>query len=127
MGGPMCNRVAIVVPCHRVVASNGKAASIQIGTLFVDLFPRPDKYNHAAVWSFRNVSINTIRSPFKWNSPNSGHLVYNNTILRTLAIGSWFWTSGGGWRDRLRPSCTRVGTCRERSRRARAPRRSAWR
>lgn len=34
-----------------------------LGTLFVDLFPRPDKYNHAAVWSFRNVSIKSGRLP----------------------------------------------------------------
>lgn len=34
-----------------------------LGTLFVDLFPRPDKYNHAAVWSFRNVSTRSGRLP----------------------------------------------------------------
>lgn len=34
-----------------------------LGTLFVDLFPRPDKYNHAAVWSFRNVSARSARLP----------------------------------------------------------------
>ncbi len=34
-----------------------------LGTLAVDLFPRQDKYNHAAVWSFRNVSTKTGRLP----------------------------------------------------------------
>jgi thimet oligopeptidase len=34
-----------------------------IGTLFVDLYPRADKYNHAAVWSFRNVSTLAGRKP----------------------------------------------------------------
>ncbi|MFT3665870.1 M3 family metallopeptidase [Piscinibacter sp.] len=34
-----------------------------LGTLFVDLFPRPDKYNHAAVWGFRNVSTRSGRLP----------------------------------------------------------------
>jgi hypothetical protein len=31
----------------------------------------------------RNITINTGRQPFKWNSPNSGMFVYNNTIVRT--------------------------------------------
>jgi thimet oligopeptidase len=34
-----------------------------LGTLFVDLYPRADKYNHAAVWSFRNVSTRAGRLP----------------------------------------------------------------
>jgi thimet oligopeptidase len=42
-----------------VDAGDGRA----LGTLFVDLYPRPDKYNHAAVWSFRNVSTLTQRLP----------------------------------------------------------------
>lgn len=39
------------------------AGGALLGTLFVDLFPRPDKYNHAAVWSFRNVSTRSGRLP----------------------------------------------------------------
>lgn len=42
----------------------------------------------------RNIAINTQRSPFKFNSPNSGHFVYNNTIVRTTGGGShanWGW------------------------------------
>jgi hypothetical protein len=31
----------------------------------------------------RNISINTVRGPFKFNSQNSGHFIYNNTIVRT--------------------------------------------
>lgn len=34
-----------------------------LGTLFVDLYPRADKYNHAAVWSFRSVSTLAQRKP----------------------------------------------------------------
>ncbi len=34
-----------------------------LGTLFVDLFPREDKYSHAALWSIRNVSTRTGRLP----------------------------------------------------------------
>jgi thimet oligopeptidase len=38
-------------------------ADVLRGTLYVDLFPRPDKYNHAAVWPFRNASSATGRLP----------------------------------------------------------------
>jgi hypothetical protein len=31
----------------------------------------------------RNIAINIGRTPFKWNATNSGHFVYNNTIVRT--------------------------------------------
>jgi thimet oligopeptidase len=34
-----------------------------LGTLFVDLYPRADKFNHAAVWSIRNVSTRAGRLP----------------------------------------------------------------
>lgn len=34
-----------------------------LGTLFVDLYPRQDKFSHAAVWSFRNVSTLAGRQP----------------------------------------------------------------
>ncbi len=34
-----------------------------LGTLFVDLYPRADKFNHAAVWSFRSVSTLVGRQP----------------------------------------------------------------
>lgn len=34
-----------------------------LGTLFVDLYPRADKYGHAAVWPLRNVSTLAQRSP----------------------------------------------------------------
>ena len=34
-----------------------------LGTLFVDLYPRADKFNHAALWSFRNVSTLAGRLP----------------------------------------------------------------
>ncbi len=34
-----------------------------LGTLFVDLYPRADKFNHAALWSFRSVSTLVGRQP----------------------------------------------------------------
>jgi thimet oligopeptidase len=34
-----------------------------LGTFFVDLYPRNDKYNHAAVWSFRNSASRLSRLP----------------------------------------------------------------
>jgi thimet oligopeptidase len=39
------------------------ATGRELGTLFVDLYPRADKYNHAAVWSFRNGSTRAARRP----------------------------------------------------------------
>ncbi len=45
----------------------------------------------------RNIAINVGRSPFKWNSKNSGQFVYNNTVIRTTGRN---WVMGGveaGW------------------------------
>jgi thimet oligopeptidase len=39
------------------------STGLTVGTLFVDLFPRVDKYNHAAVWSFRNSANRVSRLP----------------------------------------------------------------
>lgn len=39
------------------------ASRTLLGTLFVDLYPRADKYKHAAVWSFRNASSLAARRP----------------------------------------------------------------
>lgn len=42
----------------------------------------------------RNISINTQRSPFKFNNTNTGQFVYNNTLIRTTGNGShanWGW------------------------------------
>jgi hypothetical protein len=41
------------------------------------------------LYVFRNVSINTIRGPFKLNDTNSGFLIYNNTIVRTEGKTGW--------------------------------------
>lgn len=45
---------------YRVSDAESKAL---LGTLFVDLYPRTDKFNHAAVWSFRNASTVADRRP----------------------------------------------------------------
>lgn len=49
-------------PQARAYAARDEAGRL-LGTLFVDLFPRPDKYNHAAVWPFRNTSTKSGRLP----------------------------------------------------------------
>ena len=37
---------------------------------------------------FRNIAINTGRSPYKLNATNTGHFIYNNTVVRTNGVGS---------------------------------------
>jgi len=39
----------------------------------------------------RNISINTGRGPFKFNNQNTGHFIYNNTIVRTEGRTGWGW------------------------------------
>lgn len=39
------------------------ASGKPIATLYVDLYPREGKYNHAAVWSYRNASTRLNRAP----------------------------------------------------------------
>ncbi len=55
-------------------------------------------------YCFRNISINSWRGPFKWNSMNSGILVYNNTIIKTgnkfLGIGGWLWNQNNNGEQR---------------------------
>ncbi len=45
---------------YTVIDNQTKA---HLGTLFVDLYPRADKFNHAAVWGFRNASTLADRRP----------------------------------------------------------------
>jgi hypothetical protein len=47
----------------------------------------------------RNISLNALRTPFKWNSTNAGQFIYNNTIIRTTGK-SWLDgapTAEAGW------------------------------
>lgn len=53
-----------------------------------------DPINGGPTFVFRNVAINTGRGPYKLNSTNSGHFIYNNTVVRTNGTGSG---SGGPW------------------------------
>lgn len=40
----------------------------------------------------RNISINVGRSPYKFNNTNTGHFIYNNTVIRTNGNeGGWGW------------------------------------
>ena len=41
---------------------------------------------------FRNIAINVGRSPYKLNNKNTGHFLYNNTVVRTNG-----YRSGAGW------------------------------
>jgi hypothetical protein len=43
---------------------------------------------------FRNIAINLGRSPYKLNNKNTGHFLYNNTVVRTTGHGGaskWGW------------------------------------
>jgi thimet oligopeptidase len=50
-------------PLARAYEVSDGATQRPLGTLFVDLYPRADKYGHAAVWPIRNVSTLTGRQP----------------------------------------------------------------
>lgn len=41
----------------------------------------------------RNIAINIGRTPFKWNSKNSGQFIFNNTIVRTTGQ---YWVESPG-------------------------------
>ncbi len=43
------------------------------------------------LYCFRNIAINTMRGPYKLNSPNSGFMIYNNTVVRTEGRTGWGW------------------------------------
>ena len=47
----------------RAFEARDDATGKTLGTFFVDLYPRPDKYGHAAVWSFRNSATEGSRLP----------------------------------------------------------------
>jgi thimet oligopeptidase len=50
-------------PEAQAYAVSEVATGKPLATLYVDLYPRPNKYNHAAVWSFRNASTLLNRTP----------------------------------------------------------------
>lgn len=50
-------------PDARSYAVADRETNVHLGTLFVDLYPRADKFNHAAVWGFRNASKLADRRP----------------------------------------------------------------
>ncbi len=49
----------------------------------------------------RNVAINVGRTPHKWNNTNSGHFVYNSTVViseRDAEISGWYQPNNGAQR-----------------------------
>jgi thimet oligopeptidase len=50
-------------PDVQAYAVSDAATGKPLATLYVDLYPREGKYNHAAVWSFRSGSIPEHRAP----------------------------------------------------------------
>jgi thimet oligopeptidase len=50
-------------PDVQAYAAVDVATGKPLATLYVDLYPRDGKYNHAAVWSFRNGSTRLNRAP----------------------------------------------------------------
>jgi len=55
-----------------------------LGSFFVDLYPREGKYNHAAVWSFRNASTLANRRPAAGLVVNFNRQGLNIDELETL-------------------------------------------
>jgi len=55
-----------------------------LGSFFVDLYPREGKYNHAAVWSFRNPSTLVNRTPAAGLVVNFNRQGLNIDELETL-------------------------------------------
>lgn len=60
---PAATQQALWHPEARVYTVTDNETKALLGTLFVDLYPRADKFNHAALWSFRNVSMQVGRRP----------------------------------------------------------------
>jgi thimet oligopeptidase len=50
-------------PDVQAYAVKDTASGEALATLYIDPFPREGKYNHAAVWSFRNGSLRLKRAP----------------------------------------------------------------
>lgn len=50
-------------PEARTYIVTDNATHALLGTLYVDLYPRADKFNHAALWSFRNAATQVQRRP----------------------------------------------------------------
>ncbi|OYU00522.1 MAG: peptidase [Burkholderiales bacterium PBB1] len=60
---PVATRQMLWHPEARAYTVTDNATKALLGTLFVDLYPRADKFNHAALWGFRNVSTLAGRQP----------------------------------------------------------------
>ena len=60
---PAATSQALWHPEARAYTVTDNETKALLGTLFVDLYPRADKFNHAALWSFRNVSTLVGRRP----------------------------------------------------------------
>lgn len=60
---PVSARQPLWHPEARGYTVTDRETKAHLGTLFVDLYPRADKFNHAAVWGFRNASGRADRRP----------------------------------------------------------------
>ena len=60
---PIATRQMLWHPEARAYTVTDNETKSLLGTLFVDLYPRADKFNHAALWSFRNASTLVGRRP----------------------------------------------------------------
>ena len=59
------------IPDVQAYAVHDARTGEPLATLYVDLYPREGKYNHAAVWSFRNGSLRpeaARRRPRWWST-----------------------------------------------------------
>ena len=64
--GVRYERVAGIAPWHpeaQAYAVRDAASGKPLATLYIDLYPREGKYNHAAVWSIRSGSTQQRRAP----------------------------------------------------------------
>lgn len=81
---PLSSKQPLWHPEARAYTVTDNASQALLGTLFVDLYPRADKFNHAAVWGFRNASGLADRRPAAALVVNFNHQGLTLDELETL-------------------------------------------